>query len=530
MLTRSALKGSSALRALAVVGALMLPGMASADFVTLRSADGTVNLSGTFVAFDDNFYVISTDLGELRVSAERVSCSGDGCPTFEIDTADVLIAGSDTVGQGMMPLLLEGYAGFLEAEATVTVADGAEQLFAEFVGDAGFGEPIGSYLVSSTGSSEAFTSLLEKKSEIGMSARRIRPQEAAVLARSGAGNMTSPKQEHLVAVDSLVVITHPSNPVASLTTAQVADIYAGRITNWNQVGGPDAQITVVDRPEDSSTREDFMQAIVNGPAPAPLSGAQIRDENTATAVAVNSDRNAIGFVSYAFQRGAKPMPIVSECGLTMVPDAFSARTEEYGLQRRLYLYNRDDNLSDASRNLLTFATSQEADGVIAKAGFIDLGVDVKEQTLDSQRAISLSASTADPLERSMQGDMLGMMKSYDRLSTTFRFRTGSSSLDERGIVDMERLASYLAQQPHGTEVMVVGFTDSVGSFRNNNGLSKRRATQVMNELKQRAGDRIANVSVNATGFSELAPAACNTNENGKRINRRVEIWINVPKA
>lgn len=530
MRTRSALKGSSALKALAFVGALALPGMASADFVTLRSADGTVNLSGTFVAFEDNFYIISTDLGQLRVSAERVSCSGAGCPTFNVESADVMLAGSDTVGQGMMPLLLEGFAGFLEAEATVTVADGAAQMFAEFVGDAGFGEPIGSYLVSSTRSSDAFTSLLDKSSEIGMSARRIRPEEAQQLARAGAGDMTHPKQEHIVAVDSLVVITHPSNPVASLTTQQLAGIYAGRITNWNQVGGADAPITVLDRPVDSSTRQDFMRAVVNGPAPAPLSNAQIRDDNTATAIAVNSDRNAIGVVSYAFQRGAKPMPIVSECGLTMVPDAFSARTEEYGLQRRLYLYTRDDNLSDSSRDLLTFATSEAADRVIAKAGFIDLGIDVKEQTLDGQRAISLSASTKDAAQRRQQKDMLAMMKDYDRLSTTFRFRTGSSALDERGIVDMERLASYLENTPEGTEVMVVGFTDSVGSFANNARLSQRRAAQVLSDLKARAGDRLANVSLNATGFSELAPAACNTNENGKRINRRVEIWINVPKA
>lgn len=530
MLTRSVLKGSSALSALAFVGAMALPGTASAEFVTLRSADGTVNLSGTFLAFEDNFYVISTDLGQLRVSAERVSCSGAGCPSFEIDTADVMIAGSDTVGQGMMPLLLEGYAGFLEADATVTVADGAAQMFAEFVGDAGFGEPIGSYLVSSTNSAAAFTGLLDKSSEIGMSARRILPKEAAELARAGAGNMKSPKQEHIVAVDSLVVITHPSNPVTSLTTKQLADIYAGRITNWKELGGADASITVLDRPEASSTRQDVMRAILNGPAPAPLPGAQIRDDNTATAIAVNADRNAIGIVSYAFQRGAKPMPIVSECGLTMVPDAFSARTEEYGLQRRLYLYNRDDNLSDASRELLAFATSEAADAVIAKAGFIDLGIDRKEQTLDGQRAISLSAATKNAQERQAQQEMLSLMQGFDRLSTTFRFRTGSSALDERGIVDMERLASYLEQTPAGTEVMVVGFTDSVGTFANNNRLSERRAAQVLSELKQRAGGRLAGVDLKSTGFSELAPAACNTSENGKRINRRVEIWINVPEA
>lgn len=530
MQIRSALKGTSALKALAFMGALLSPGLAHADFVTLKSADGTVNLSGNFMAFEDNFYIINTDLGELRVSAERVSCVGTGCPTFEVSTAEVMIAGSDAVGQGMMPLLLEGYAGFLEAEATVSVADGQGQLLAEFVGDAGFGDPIGSYLVSSTRSADAFSALLEESSEIGMSARRIKPEEAARLARAGGGDMRHPNQEHILAVDSLVVITHPENPVQSLTTAQIAGIYSGRITNWNQIGGTNAPITVLDRPAESGTREVFMNAIFDRAAPRPLENAKVVDENTATARSVNADRNAIGFVSYAFQRGAKPLPIVSECGLTMVPDAFSARTEEYGLQRRLYLYTRDDKLSDASRELLAFATSEDADAVIAKAGFIDLGIDRKEQTADSERAIALTKATKNSFERATQRNMLALMSGFDRLSTTFRFRTGSAQLDERGIVDMERLTEYLQDQPRGTKVMVVGFTDSVGSFGNNHALSLRRASQVMDELKVRAGGRVANVDFDLTGFSELAPAACNTNENGKRINRRVEIWISTPEA
>ena len=268
MHTRSVLRGSSVLKAAAVASAMFVPTLGAADFITLRSADGTVNLDGKFLAFEDNFYLIETALGELRVSAERMSCEGKGCPVIELSAADVQISGSNAVGQGMMPLLLEGFAGYLDADATVTVADGQGKLLAELVADAGFGDPISSYLVSSSASASAFADLLDKSSEIGMSARRILPEEAEQLQLSGAGDMNSPQQEHLLAVDSLVVITHPDNPVQSLTSQQLAQIFSGRITNWKQLGGDDAAITVVDRPAGSSARGVMMAALFTETAPA----------------------------------------------------------------------------------------------------------------------------------------------------------------------------------------------------------------------------------------------------------------------
>jgi phosphate transport system substrate-binding protein len=248
------------------------------------------------------------------------------------------------------------------------------------------------------------------------------------------------------------------------------------------------------------------------------------------ASAVNADPNAIGYVSYAFQRGAKPVTLVNECGLSMVPDAFSARTEEYPLNRRLYLYSRAEGLSQASRNLLEFATSDDADAVIAKSGFIDLGVDRKEQTLESSRANSLRAPADTQQVAKASDEMMANMLQFDRLSTTFRFASGSSRLDERGRIDLERLTRYIEDQPKGSTVKVVGFTDSVGSHENNFRLSERRAQQVAAELTQVAGDRLAHVTLETGGYGEIAPVACNTTAEGLQINRRVEIWISGPDA
>lgn len=516
------LKSRSAISALALVAAV---GAAQADQVKLLSADGTVNLTGDFVDFVDNSYVIRTALGELRLSAERVRCEGAACPTFETASADVSLKGSDAVGVGIMPLLLEGYAGFLDAEATITATEEDDQIIAAMVGDGGYGDELGSYLVTSARSTDGFEALLENTAQIAMAARRISPDEARALRGAGAGNMVSPSQEHIIAVDSLVVVTHPDNPVQSLTVEELRDIYEGKITNWSKVGGPDMEIRTVVRPFEADTRVVFNDVVFEGDEAPIIRNSVIAVNNTDAASAVNKVPGAIGYVGYAFQRGSKPVSIVNRCGLTMTPDAFSARTEEYAMQRRLYLYNRVDNTDETTSEFLQYAKSPAADAVIRKAGFIDLGVARQAQPLNGDRARMLLDPNADAYEGTVMREMLGTMVDYDRLSTTFRFRTGASKLDERGIVDMGRLAEYLEDLPAGSEVLFVGFTDDVGSFDANRNLSVERAQQVMDEMDAFAGRRLPNIEMAATGFGEVAPSGCNTTDRGRGINRRVEVWI-----
>ena len=243
---------------------------------------------------------------------------------------------------------------------------------------------------------------------------------------------------------------------------------------------------------------------------------------------VNANPGAIGVVGYAFRRGAATLNIVNQCGITMTPDAFSAKTEEYALQRRLFLYTRQDTLSAKGREFVSFITSPDADPLIRKAGFIGFSVDRRAQSLDDARAQALRLSSADPIEAAYMNNMLDRMVDYDRLSTTFRFRTGSSQLDERGQIDKQRLVEYLETQPAGTEVLFVGFTDDVGSFQTNQALSERRAAQVAEEVQAFAGNRLPGVTMASIGYAEIAPSGCNASDDGRRINRRTEVWIKSP--
>ncbi|MEM7718515.1 MAG: phosphate ABC transporter substrate-binding/OmpA family protein [Pseudomonadota bacterium] len=515
----------------ALVSGLLVSSAALADQVTLKSADGTVNLVGDFIDFKDDNYIIRTALGDLRISASRVRCEGAACPTFDNVAADVQIAGSDAIGLGMMPLLMTGFAAAMDADAELTnTADG--QTLATLIGDGGFGDEIGSYLVSATTDTDAFDALLSGSAKVGMSSRRITKDEARALRDAGAGNMVSPEQERIVAVDSMVIVTHPSNEVGELTVDQLRGVFSGQIRNWRQLGGPDRPINVIARERDSASYDFFMSYLFGDEKPNYLPQGIAEDDQQMSNV-VYLDRNAIGYVGFAFQRGAKPVTLVNECGIAAKPDAFSAKTEEYALNRRMYLYNRADTLDTASRSFLDFAISEEADGVIGKSGFIDLGITRRSQGIDDDRARALKAEAAAydaGFEAGVMEEMLSEMPDWDRLSTTFRFRTGSSRLDERGRVDLERLIAYLEDAPQGTEISFVGFTDSVGAFEANRRLSFGRADAVLDEVRRAAGNRLDHIQMVTSGFGEVAPSACNVTDRGKAINRRVEVWISKDAA
>ncbi len=500
---------------------------ALAGSVVLNANDGSISARGEFVGFENGYYKIRTALGELTFSADTVTCEGDSCPdlTPVADvTVDVLIRGSESMGVGLMPLMLAGYANNIEAGVDIATStdNHGSQLFT-LIGDGGYGEDIGTFEVESTNSDDAFASLLERSSQIGMSTRRITRDEARALAKDGSGLMTDISQEHIIAVDSIAVIVNPENPVNSLSIQQLASIYKGEITNWKQLGGNNERIVVYSRQGSSNTRSVFEKRILGSTSVTTV--ARVVGTNRNMAARVNVNPGAIGFVGYAYLNGTKPLELVSECGIVTTPDSFSAKTESYPLSRRLYLYNRGDNLSALAGDFLSYAVSSDADGIIDKAGFINLGIERITHDQEVARIKAEIANTTDPFEQKVLREMLAEMVQWDRLSTTFRFAAASDRLERKSTLDMVRLVDYLSTQPEGTEVAFVGFTDNDGVFGANRALSIKRAEEAIKQVNDYAGDQLSHISFTPLGYGELKPSACNLTNAGKGINRRVEVWI-----
>lgn len=97
------------------------------------------------------------------------------------------------------------------------------------------------------------------------------------------------------AVDGVAPIVNPANPVSNLTSAQIQDVFSGKIRNWKDLGGHDAEIHIYSRDEASGTRSVFWKKCLK--KGAIIESANIVPSNGAMKVAVSHDRDALGYMS-----------------------------------------------------------------------------------------------------------------------------------------------------------------------------------------------------------------------------------------
>lgn len=126
--------------------------------------------------------------------------------------------------------------------------------------------------VQSGGSTRGINDARSGIADIGMVSRSLNPAESDLIS-------------HTIALDSLAVIVHKSNPVPTLTNTQIQDIFTGKISNWKDVGSADLKITVINKAEGRATLEQF------------LSFFQLRSRDVKAHVVVGENQQGIKTVS-----------------------------------------------------------------------------------------------------------------------------------------------------------------------------------------------------------------------------------------
>jgi len=122
------------------------------------------------------------------------------------------------------------------------------------------------------------------------------------------------------------------------------------------------------------------------------------------------------------------------------------------------------------------------------------------------------------VEKALVADSSGRLASF---SGQAMFGFDSSELTSDGMDALLELTDKLNNQAEITEIEVVGHTDSSGSDAYNQMLSERRAATVGNYLKS----YLKTVNVKSSGMGESAPVADNNTNEGRILNRRVEVKI-----
>ena len=106
---------------------------------------------------------------------------------------------------------------------------------------------------------------------------------------------------HNVATQGWIMINNPGvTGVTNLTTQQATDIWTGKVTNWNAVGGPDQAIVLIFRPASSGTRAKFKKIVLNGATEATTGNTLTEDSSGAVAQAVKTTPGATSVVGFAY--------------------------------------------------------------------------------------------------------------------------------------------------------------------------------------------------------------------------------------
>lgn len=165
------------------------------------------------------------------------------------------------------------------------------------------------------------------------------------------------------AVDGVGVVVHPDNPVKSLTTAQLKDIYAGKLTNWKAVGGPDKRINIYTRDKASGTRAVFWKKALAKGDISPK--AQFVPSNGAMKTAVAQDPYAIGYVSV----GHIDASVASVALDGVAPTLDNVKTGKYKIARGLYS-NTKGAPTGLVKKFIDYLSSAEGRKIVAQKGFI----------------------------------------------------------------------------------------------------------------------------------------------------------------
>ncbi len=512
----------------AIFAALSLLGIlsaAQAQDVTFKSQDGAVEITGTLLGFDGEFYRVDTVYGELTLDGSGVNCEGPGCPSLTDFVAELRISGAATMGELLIPALIEAFALRNGMVARRDAGEGAE--FTYVLTGRDDKRDKARFLFRPSNTEEGFADLMADEADIAMAVREIRPQEARHAREAGLGDLKGRGRSRVLSLDALVPIVAPGNPVGTISVPTLARVFAGIVTNWKALGGPDAPISLHLRDVKSGLGQAATDRIL-GPARLALDPKATRhDSDTALAAAVAADPFAIGLSSHSVTGNAKVLTLTGSCGYSLMATRRTIKTEDYPLTTPMFLYLPARRLPKLAREFLAYTRTASAQLVIRRAGFVDQAPEEISVNAQGDRLANAIGGAGEEVSLDTLQRLVSTMRGMKRLSTSFRFETGSITLDAQSRSNVQQLARALeAGRYDGRRLVFVGFSDGEGPAAANVNISRRRAETVRAAVLGAAEtanlDRL-NIGIDA--FGETMPMACDDSAWGRQVNRRVEVWV-----
>lgn len=225
--------------------------------------------------------------------------------------------------------------------------------------------------VTGGGSGVGIAALIQGQVPLANSSRDMKEKEYAAAKEHGVIPV-----EIAIAVDALSVIVNESNPVKSLTNAQIGAIYRGEISNWKEVGGPNLAVSLYGRQPSSGTYVFFQEFILN----IKNYSAKMKQMNGNAQIleGVKADKGAIGYVGvgYLFDEnhqvlpGIKVLDVAKNAKSSPVSPlvAENVKSGQYPIARALYQYT-SGKPKGAVKDFVAFELGPEGQKIVQEEGF-----------------------------------------------------------------------------------------------------------------------------------------------------------------
>jgi len=253
---------------------------------------------------------------------------------------------------------------FAEQDTQITI-DGSTTVgpiakaFAEYYMDMNLGVKI---TVSESGSGNGAKSLLNGTCDIADMSRFMKDKEFKAAVEKGVCPVA-----HVVALDGLAVVVHPSNPISSISTAQIKDIYTGKIKNWEKLGGQNMPIVVISRDTNSGTYDTFHKLVMKKEKIDPR--AEYVNSNGAAKARVQSTKAAIGYVGIGFvDRNIKALAVDG-----VMPTNNTVCSGRYPVARPLFMFtNGYPKMGSHLYQFTTLYLKEKGQEIISEIGFVSV--------------------------------------------------------------------------------------------------------------------------------------------------------------
>jgi len=226
--------------------------------------------------------------------------------------------------------------------------------------------------VTGGGSGTGIAALINGTVDMANASRAIKDEERAQAEANGIEPV-----EHVVALDAIAVVVHPSNPVDGLTIPELAAIFSGKITNWREVGGEDRPIVLLSRESNSGTHVFFLEEVVRQGrtddktlfSPDTL----LMPSSEGISAEVRQNPNAIGYDGLGYVTPDQKVLAVApaEGQPYVLPAVDTVKDGSYPIARDLYVYTIGQP-QGAILAYLDWIMGPEGQAIVKKLGFVPL--------------------------------------------------------------------------------------------------------------------------------------------------------------